>query len=78
MGKAGKARYIDNLEKNMLVAFNHEGKTKSGKVLEIEGSTVKLEEFSGQLMYIEKKDIIWVKTGKRWPKGVYGAIRGDY
>lgn len=78
MGKAGKARYIDNLEKNMLVAFNREGKTKSGKVLEIEGSTVKLEEFSGQLMYIEKKDIIWVKTGKRWPKGVYSAIRGDY
>lgn len=73
-----KDRYIDNLEKDMLVAFNHEDKTKSGRVLEIKGSTIKLEEYSGQLMYIEKKDIVWVKTGKRWPRGVYDAIRGDY
>lgn len=71
-----KEDYIQHLEPGMLVAFKSPQGVKSGKVLSKQCEIIKLEEFSGQLMYIKDSDVIWVKTGKRWPKSIFEALRG--
>ena len=71
-----KEQYKENLETGMLVAFQTKEGIKSGKVIDGKFDLVKVEEYSGQLMFIPKESIIWVKTGKRWPKAIFEALRG--
>lgn len=70
-----KEKYIQNLETGTLVAFTlPSGEIKSGKVLKI-SETIQVEEFTGAKLEIPKSDIIWVKTGQRWPKEIFKALR---
>lgn len=73
-------RYIDNLEKDTLVAFEvghgDNRKVLSGKfVKEVEDENVEVETKKGTIFTIPKKSIIWVRTGARWPKWVFALFR---
>jgi len=74
---ADNKRYVDNLEKEQLVAFNVCGKMLSGKVKTIGEKHVGIEARNGVQYSVEKKDIAWVKTGERWPKGIYIELRKE-
>ena len=37
---------------------------------------VKAENKVGKEFIIPFKDILWVRTGKRWPRGVYNLLKG--
>jgi len=79
--KVSKSRedYLKNLKEGLLVAFkmNPSGKVMSAMVKEVEGEQVKVETKNGSVYFIKKSDIAWVKTGKRWPGGIFNALRDN-
>ena len=76
---ARKMPYIENMEIGTLVAFRlSNGKVKSAKVTRksTKNRKLKLETDYGAKYIVSYNDIIWVRTGKRWPRGVYKLLKG--
>ena len=76
---AQKMPYIENIEIGTLVAFRlSNGKVKSAKVTRksTKNRRLKLETDYGAEYIVSYNDIIWVRTGKRWPRGVYNLLKG--
>lgn len=82
--KKTQAEYIDNIKPGMIIAFCTEpNKAISAKVREIRfSSTVALsveyvvaESKNGFVYKVPRSAIIWVKTGLRWPKGVFEKLK---
>lgn len=81
-----KDEYIVNAEEGLIVAFrlNFEAKsgarlTKviSGKILENsqENEAYVVETRNGLKYGVPYGSVVWVKTGNRWPKGVYEEMK---
>lgn len=76
---AQKMPYIENIEIGTLVAFRlSNGKVKSAKVTRksTKNRKLKLETDYGAEYIVSYNDIVWVRTGKRWPRGVYKLLKG--
>lgn len=76
---AQKMPYIENIEIGTLVAFRlSNGKVKSAKVTRksTKNRKLKLETDYGAEYIVSFNDIVWVRTGKRWPRGVYKLLKG--
>lgn len=76
---AQKMPYIENIEIGTLVAFRlSNGKVKSAKVTRksTKNRKLKLETDYGAEYIVSYDDIVWVRTGKRWPRGVYRLLKG--
>ena len=76
---ARKMPYIENIEIGTLVAFRFSnGKVKSAKVTRksTKNRKLKLETDYGAEYIVSYDDIVWVRTGKRWPRGVYNELKG--
>lgn len=74
-----KMPYIENIEIGTLVAFRlSNGKVKSAKVYKksTKNRKLKLETDYGAEYIVSFDDIVWVRTGKRWPRGVYKLLKG--
>lgn len=74
-----KMQYVEGVEIGALVAFKlSSGKVKSAKVIRksTKNRKLKLETDYGAVYVVSFEDIIWVRTGKRWPKGVYKLLKG--
>ena len=74
-----KMSYIENIEIGTLVAFRlSNGKVKSAKVTRksTKNRKLKLETDYGAEYIVSFDDIVWVRTGKRWPRGVYRLLKG--
>lgn len=69
--------YLSNIEPGTLVAFKRSNKkdlAMSGKFVSfIEGKVV-IETKKGTQFRIKPENVIWVKTGTRWPKWVYSLF----
>lgn len=77
--KQNKMRYVENAEIGTIVAFKLPGmKVKSAKIIRksTKNRKYKVETAYGTDFVISFDDIIWVKTNKRWPKGVYNLLKG--
>ena len=75
-----KMSYIENIDIGTIVAFRlSNGKVKSAKVTRksTKNRKLKLETDYGAEYVVSYEDIIWVRTGKRWPKGVYKLLKGQ-
>ena len=74
-----KEDYIKNLEVGTLIAFKVRDRMMSAKVIEVREEDVKVECKNGSVYYVGKnKDAIaWVKTGARWPSGIFNALRNN-
>ena len=72
-----KEDYIKNLEVGVLIAFKVGEKMMSAKVLEVRQDDAKVECKNGSIYYVGKGSIIWVKTGNRWPSGIFNALRNN-
>lgn len=75
-----KMSYIENIEIGTIVAFRlSNGKVKSAKVTRksTKNRKLKLETDYGAEYIVSYDDIVWVRTGKRWPKGVYKLLKGQ-
>lgn len=74
-----KMLYIENVEIGTIVAFRlSNGKVKSAKVTKksTKNRRLMLETEYGAEYIVSYDDIIWVRNGKRWPKGVYKLLKG--
>ena len=74
-----KKAYIENVKIGTLVAFKSiTGKVKSAKVVKrsTKNRKLKVETKYGAEFVIPYDDVIWVRTNKRWPKGVYQLLKG--
>jgi transcription termination factor Rho len=77
MSKKSKTEYINNVRVGDLLAFKvNETKILSGKVEQIAKDMLVVETKNGIRFNVRKKNIVWVKTGDRWPKGIYEALKG--
>ena len=82
-----KDEYIDNAQIGEIVAFQYtfrrEGilvkKMVAGKIAHIYADplTFKVVTKKGSTYNLTRKQIEWVKTGSRWPKGIYEKMKGD-
>lgn len=74
-----KAKYVDRVEKGTIIAFNVGGnKVKSAKVVKKSSKEklLKCVTSYGKEYIVRYEDVIWVKTGMRWPRGVYNLLKG--
>lgn len=74
-----KDRYLDTAKIGCLVAFKIEtGKVKSAKIVKrsTSGRKLKVETAYGMEYIVPYENVLWVKTGTRWPKGVYMLLKG--
>lgn len=74
-----KYGYIKTAEKGTIMAFKlPDGKVKSAKMVErsLKREKLKLETAYGRQFVVSFSDVIWVKTGERWPKGVFNLLKG--
>lgn len=77
--KRPKSEYIDNMTTGAIVAFKvNEAKVISGKVLKHDDDKLEftIETKNGIRFMVKRKNIIWVKVGDKWPKGVYDLLVG--
>ena len=75
-----KMTYIENISIGTIVAFRlPNGRVKSAKVMKksTKNRKLKLETDYGAEYIVSYEDIIWVRTGKRWPRGVYKLLKGQ-
>lgn len=75
-----KMSYIENINIGTIVAFRlPNGRVKSAKVTRksTKNRKLKLETDYGAEYIISYEDIVWVRTGKRWPRGVYKLLKGQ-
>lgn len=75
----GKMQRIKAIEIGTLVAFKlSNGKVKSAKVTRksSKNSRLQVETEYGASYIINYEDVIWVRSGKRWPRGVYMMLKG--
>lgn len=75
-----KMSYIENIDIGTIIAFRlSNGKVKSAKVARksTKNRKLKVETDYGAEYIISYEDVIWVRTGKRWPRGVYKLLKGQ-
>lgn len=71
--------YVERIEIGTIVAFRlSNGKVKSAKVVKksTKNRKLKLETDYGAEYIVSYDDVVWVRTGKRWPRGVYNLLKG--
>lgn len=75
---ARKLYYITQAEIGTIVACKIGNKMKSAKI--IKRSTKKerfmVETAHGAQYIVPYEDVVWVRTGRKWPGGVYRALKG--
>ncbi len=74
-----KMPYIENAEIGALVAFRlSNGKVKSAKIAKKSSAKrkLKLETEYGATYIVSYDDVVWIRTGNRWPRGVYKLLKG--
>lgn len=75
-----KVPYIESASVGTLVAFRlPNGKVKSAALVNRSSASrvVLLETAYGARYRVSYDDIVWVRTGKFWPKGVYQLLTGQ-
>lgn len=73
-----KLKYLKNIECGTIVAFKiNDDKVISAKVIKKSTPRKKLmlETSYGQQYTADWDDVVWVKTGKRWPRGIYNMFQ---
>ena len=71
--------YVLNAAIGTLVAFKIQGrKPNTGKIVKrsVERRMLLLETQYGKKYKVPFADVLWVKTGERWPRGVYNLLKG--
>ena len=74
-----RMQYIESAQVGTLMAFRlPNGKVKSAKVVKksTKSRRFMLETEYGAQYIVDYGDIVWVRTTKRWPRGVYKLLKG--
>lgn len=74
-----KVDYVSTAEIGTIVAFKlPDGRVKSAAIVarSVGDRKLKLETKYKQRFIVDFDDVVWVRTGTRWPKGVYQLLKG--
>ena len=71
-----KLEYIKDAEVGVLVAFRFRDKVRSGKIIRKQDGLLVIETHNGTTYNVLYEDVVWVKTGDRWPKQVFNMLKG--
>lgn len=74
-----KYERVSTAEVGTIIAFSDQnGKVRSAKIVEKFSEDEKFEVVTayGKEFTITYSDVVWVKTGDRWPRGVYDLLKG--
>lgn len=77
-----KQRHLDIIQDapmGTIVAFrNATGKVKSAKIIarSTKNKVLKLQTSYGAEFNVSYEDVVWVKSGQRWPKPIYNLLKG--
>ena len=74
-----KLSYISTAKVGTLIAFEDgNGKVKSAKVISNDewNEMIEAETAYGMKYSLKYDSILWVKTGNRWPRGIYNLLKG--
>lgn len=73
-----RKRYISDAEIGALVAFTDGKRVRSAAITNRNKNKemLKLITKAGQEFIVKYDDILWVRTGKRWPRGIYNLLTG--
>lgn len=72
--------YLANIEPGTLVAFKRKKDVDiamSGKYVSFENEKVIIETKQGTMFKVDPQNIVWVKTGARWPKWVFAMFNNN-
>lgn len=78
--EAKKKKYVEDAQVGVLVAFKTDtGKVKSAMIMKRSTSKRRflVETKYGAKFKISFDDVLWVRTNKRWPKGIFNLLRGE-
>lgn len=75
-----REEYLSTLSVGNIVAFKEQDNMFSGKVENIEydesfGHIITVKTKNGSVYYPHLSEIIWIKNGSHWPKGIYNALK---
>lgn len=74
-----KAYYLENMQIGNNVAFTVESKEGtrmlSGKVVKLNKQSAVVQTKNGSIFFPKHEQIAWVKTGTKWPQGIYNALK---
>lgn len=80
VNNANKSHYIETIQIGTLVAFREPetNKLNTAKVVNKNSSKkkLKLQTQYGAEFVVSYESIAWVKTGTRWPRGIYDELKG--
>lgn len=75
-----RTKYLESAKDGTIVAFElPNGKVKSAAIVnnDVAGKRLLLETKYKKRFKASYKDVIWVRTGTRFPKGVYNLLKGN-
>ena len=79
-----KIEYVNAVESGQLIAFTNEDRMLSAKVIQVVRNTdthdvvkVKVRTLNGSIYYVKAEKIVWIKSGTRWPTGVFNALKNQ-
>lgn len=78
MRKIRHMKAVENAEVGVIVAFVFDGKCRSAKIIKksTKNKMMLLQTSYGAEFKVPFDSIVWVKNGKRWPRGVYNMLKG--
>ena len=74
--KDTKARYRNNAEIGTLIAFYVGPRLMTAMIKTIKHNDLIVETKRGSKFTVNKENVIWFKTGERWPKFIYQELKG--
>ena len=77
VNREDKNEYIETVPFGVLVAFADGENVNSAKLTDRdnERKVVQVSTLDNRLIWIDFNDILWVKTGARWPRGIYNLLK---
>lgn len=80
MVEGEKSSYVETAQLGTLVAFREPKTNKLNTAKVVKKSTknrkLKLQTQYGAEFVVSYEDVVWVKTGTRWPRGIYNELKG--
>ena len=73
-----KMSYIERAEIGTIIACTIDGKVRSAKIVKRSSKKRRfmVETAYGAQHIVPYESVIWVRTGNKWPRGVYRALKG--
>lgn len=70
-----KQDFLAKVQVGSLIAFRIGEDVYSGKVIEVRPTQFIVRTKSCSIFFVDYQDFIWLKTGTKWPEGIYNALR---